>query len=42
MLTMVEYPINAVPDGQTWGHLPDLTGDFAVNKATPGEANAAP
>lgn len=38
----VKYPIDAVPDGQTWGRLPDGTGAFAANKPTPGDANAAP
>jgi hypothetical protein len=42
VITEVEYPMNAVVDGQTWGRLPDLTGKFAANKPTPGEANQAP
>jgi hypothetical protein len=37
-----KYPANAVPDGQTWGRLPDFTGDFAANAPTPGAPNAAP
>ena len=42
VVTEVEYPINAVVDGQTWGRLPDLTGAFGANKPTPGAANLAP
>ena len=42
VLTEIDYPIAAAPDGQTWGRLPDLTGDFQVNKPTPGKANSAP
>jgi len=42
IINEVEYPMDAVPDGQTWGRLPDLTGDPAANKPTPGDANAAP
>ncbi len=34
------YPMNATADGQTWGRLPNGTGSFAVNRATPGAANA--
>lgn len=42
VLTRLEYPIEAAADGQTWGRLPDLTGEGAVTAPTPGEANAAP
>lgn len=41
-LSEVEYPKDAVPDGQTWGRLPDLTGSFAANGPTPGGPNHAP
>jgi hypothetical protein len=34
-----EYPMNAALDGQTWGRVPDLTGNFALNKPTPGASN---
>lgn len=37
-----EYPMDAVPSGQTWGRIPDRTGNFAANKPTPGAANEAP
>jgi len=30
-----------VPEGQTWGRLPDATGDFLVTSATPGMPNEA-
>jgi hypothetical protein len=36
------YPKDAVLAGQTWGRLPDLTGDPAANTPTPGAANAPP
>lgn len=42
VVTEIDYPMDAVPDGQTWGRLPDLTGDFAANKPTPGKSNSAP
>ncbi|WP_437317384.1 lamin tail domain-containing protein [Sorangium sp. So ce385] len=42
VLTQLEYPIEAAADGETWGRLPDLTGEGAVTAPTPGEANAAP
>ena len=38
----VEYPMDAVPDGSTWGRLPDGKGNFAENAPTPGEPNEAP
>lgn len=41
-LTHADYPMNAAPDGSTWGRLPDGTGGFAVTRPTPGAANAAP
>lgn len=37
-----EYPMNAVVSPNTWGRLPDGTGDFTATAATPGEANKAP
>jgi hypothetical protein len=37
-----EYPMDAVPSGQSWGRIPDLTGNFAANKPTPGAANESP
>lgn len=37
----VLYPMDAVPDGQTWGRVPDLTGGFEANDPTPGAANVA-
>ncbi len=42
VLTELEYPIEAAADGQTWGRLPDLTGEGTVTAPTPGAANAAP
>lgn len=42
IVSEVEYPMDAVPDGSTWGRLPDGTGNFAENAATPGEPNEAP
>ncbi|WP_437600058.1 lamin tail domain-containing protein [Sorangium sp. So ce590] len=42
VLTQLEYPIEAAADGQTWGRLPDLTGEGTVTAPTPGAANAAP
>lgn len=38
----VLYPKDAVPSGQTWGRVPDMTGGFAENDPTPGAANMAP
>ncbi len=38
--TSAMYPPNAAPEGSSWGRLPDGTGEFAVNRPTPGEANA--
>jgi hypothetical protein len=37
-----KYPGNTVGSGQTWGRLPNATGDFAINAPTPGAANHAP
>lgn len=37
-----EYPMNAATAPNTWGRLPDGTGDFQETAPTPGEANAAP
>ncbi|XYH97858.1 lamin tail domain-containing protein [Sorangium sp. So ce1128] len=42
VLDQLEYPIEAAADGQTWGRLPDLTGQGGVTAPTPGAANAAP
>jgi hypothetical protein len=42
VLSQLQYPQDAVVDGQTWGRLPDLTGEPAANAPTPGAANAAP
>ncbi|WP_437736052.1 lamin tail domain-containing protein [Sorangium sp. So ce1335] len=42
VLAELAYPIEAAADGQTWGRLPDLTGEGAVTAPTPGAANAAP
>ena len=36
------YPQNDVGDGQSWGRLPNGTGSFAINTATPGAANVGP
>lgn len=40
----VAYPKDkdAVGDGETWGRLPDMTGDFGPSHPTPGAANQAP
>jgi len=40
VLSKLEYPIEAVPAGQTWGRLPDLTGEPAANAPTPGAATS--
>ena len=37
--TMIEYPAEAVPLGQSWGRIPNGTGDFVPNVPTPGRAN---
>lgn len=37
-----EYPKDAVPDGQSWGRLPDFIGGFSANAPTPGSANGGP
>jgi hypothetical protein len=42
VLAIADYPPNAVPIGQTWGRLPDGSGDFAPNAPTPGAANQGP
>lgn len=36
------YPTDTVGTGQSWGRLPNGTGSFAINTATPGKANEAP
>ncbi len=36
------YPPNGAPEGYSWGRLPDGTGEFAVNRPTPGEPNGGP
>jgi hypothetical protein len=40
-LVSAEYPMNAVPSGQTYARLPDGTGAFAAGAPTPGAPNAA-
>ena len=40
-LDEVPYPPDAVPEGQTWGRVPDRSGGFAANDPTPGAANQA-
>ena len=42
VVATADYPANAVPDGRTWGRLPDGTGGFAACAPTPGSANTAP
>jgi hypothetical protein len=42
VVATADYPANAVPDGRTWGRLPDGTGAFAACAPTPGSANTAP
>ena len=36
------YPMNATVAPNTWGRLPNGTGDFAVSRPTPAASNAAP
>lgn len=36
------YPMDAVPSGQTYGRLPNGTGPFTATRPTPGAANQAP
>ncbi|MCC6877052.1 MAG: lamin tail domain-containing protein [Sandaracinaceae bacterium] len=36
------YPADAVPDGQSYGRLPNGAGDFAPNRPTPGASNEPP
>jgi hypothetical protein len=36
------YPAETVGSGQSWGRLPNGTGSFSLNTATPGTANAGP
>lgn len=36
------YPANTLNDGQTWGRLPNGSGDFTTTGASPGAANHAP
>jgi hypothetical protein len=38
----VPYPDDTVGTGQSWGRLPNGTGAFAINTATPGKANVGP
>lgn len=33
------YPADAAPEGSSWGRVPDGTGEFVVNRPTPGVAN---
>jgi hypothetical protein len=42
VLTQLAYPVEAAADGQTWGRLPDLTGEPTATAPTPGAENAAP
>jgi hypothetical protein len=42
VVSIADYPANAVPLGQTWGRLPDGRGDFGPNAPTPGDANQGP
>lgn len=42
VLSEVEYPADAAPSGDTWGRFPDVTGDFADTKSTPGDVNEQP
>jgi hypothetical protein len=42
IMSEVVYPAGATGVGQTWGRLPNGTGNFAVNAPTPGGPNAAP
>jgi len=42
VVATADYPANAVPDGRTWGRLPDGVGGFAACAPTPGSANTAP
>lgn len=37
-----KYPSDAAKDGNSWGRLPDGTGDFQETLATPGKTNVAP
>jgi len=37
-----DYPANTVGTGQTWGRMPNGTGSFAINAATPGASNKTP
>ncbi|MEJ7727694.1 MAG: lamin tail domain-containing protein [Polyangiaceae bacterium] len=39
---VAEYGPDAVPEGQTLGHIPDGEGALVPNAPTPGAANAAP
>lgn len=42
VLTELTYPSEATVAGQTWGRLPDFTGEPTATAPTPGAANAAP
>lgn len=42
VVVRVTYPPNAAPSGQSWGRLPNGTGEFAANRPTPGASNQAP
>lgn len=42
VLASVEYPADATVEGESWGRIPNGTGDFGVTAPTPGAANAAP
>ncbi len=42
VLTSAPYPKSAVPDGDTYGRLPDMTGPFTATAPTPGAPNQVP
>lgn len=39
--TTIEYPSNAVPEGQSWGRIPNGSGELVPNLPTPGRENMA-
>jgi len=41
-VAVLAYPSGTVGDGQSWGRLPNGTGSFQLNTATPGKANEGP
>jgi hypothetical protein len=42
VVTSAQYPASAVPDGDTYGRLPDVAGMFTANQPTPGQPNQVP